>query len=187
MARKHLSRNHTARRGLKVFVALMVGVTLAVLVTQYNTLQQRIRRVNGRLGEDDLSPAGRLPFGEGEMAGGQRGLGWREAPGVGNGITDKFEPVPAREAPSEPAIQPEWEETAVSTIGEPLTIETARAGEFIPTDGAHDCPEDYPIKGNSKSHIYHLPGGGSYNATIPNICFATEEAAQAAGYRATKR
>jgi hypothetical protein len=158
MARKLRANNHISKRwlGLKVFVALMAGATLAVLVAQYNALQQRVRRVNGRLGEDD-------------------------------GITDKFEPVPTRVAPREPAIEPEWEDAAESTIGEPLTEEVVHVSEFIPTDGAHDCPEDYPIKGNSRSNIYHLPGGASYNLTIPNICFSTEEAAQAAGYRATRQ
>jgi hypothetical protein len=159
MARKHRATDHPSKRwlGLKVFVALMVGVTLAVLVTQYNTLQQRVRRVNGRLGEDER-------------------------------ITDTFETVPPRAAPapSQSAIEPEWEAAEV-TITEPVVESAVIEDQFVPTNGAHECPPAYPIKGNSKSHIYHLPGGGSYNATIPNMCFATEEAAQAAGYRATKR
>jgi hypothetical protein len=159
MARKHRATDHPSKRwlGLKVFVALMVGVTLAVLVTQYNTLQQRVRRVNGRLGEDER-------------------------------ITDKFETVPPRAAPapSKPAIEPEWEAAEV-TITEPVVESAVIEDQFVPTNGAHECPTAYPIKGNSKSHIYHLPGGASYTATIPNICFATEEAAQSAGYRATKR
>lgn len=50
----------------------------------------------------------------------------------------------------------------------------------------HDCPEGFPIKGNAKSHIYHLPGESSYQATIPEICFASEEAAQAMDYRPRK-
>jgi hypothetical protein len=159
MARKRLSNNHTSKRvrGLKVFVVLMVGVTIAMLATQYSTLQQRAKRVTGRLSEDD-------------------------------GITDKFDLIPrqAAQVPAEPAVAPEWEEAAV-TVTEPVVESAVIEDQFIPTDGAHECPSAYPIKGNSKSHIYHLPGGGSYNATIPNICFATEEAAEAAGYRATKR
>jgi len=51
-----------------------------------------------------------------------------------------------------------------------------------------DCPQSHPIKGNQGSRsttewIYHLPGGGSYVATVPEECFATEADAQAAGYR----
>jgi hypothetical protein len=34
--------------------------------------------------------------------------------------------------------------------------------------------------------IYHLPGTSSYERTIPEMCFATEEDAVAAGYRASK-
>ena len=155
MARMHRTNNHTSKRwlGLKVFVALMVGVTFAVLATQYNTLQQRVRRVNGRLGEDD-------------------------------GITDKFETVSPRAA--EPAPEPEWAKAEV-TITEPVVESAVVEDQFVPENGAHECPPAYPIKGNSKSHIYHMPGGALYNVTIPNICFATEAAAEAAGYRATKR
>lgn len=45
------------------------------------------------------------------------------------------------------------------------------------------------IKGNRKSHIYHLPGGASYNKISPKniVYFETEAQAQAAGYRRAKR
>jgi hypothetical protein len=49
------------------------------------------------------------------------------------------------------------------------------------------CPTDAPIKGNASSHIYHVPGGGTYAATRAEVCFATEADAQAAGYRAAQR
>lgn len=48
------------------------------------------------------------------------------------------------------------------------------------------CPEAQPIKG-SKSKIYHLPvGDSSYKVTHATACFATPEAAAAAGFRAAK-
>jgi len=50
-----------------------------------------------------------------------------------------------------------------------------------------DCPEAYPIKGNANSMIYHLPGGGFYDRTRPEDCFATEADARAGGYRASRR
>lgn len=50
-------------------------------------------------------------------------------------------------------------------------------------DGTASCPPDYPIKGNQQSLIYHEPGQSSYPATIPEFCFASPEAAEAAGYR----
>lgn len=49
------------------------------------------------------------------------------------------------------------------------------------------CPAGLPIKGNADSMIYHVPGGGSYDATDPEECFATEADAVAAGYRRSKR
>jgi trigger factor len=52
--------------------------------------------------------------------------------------------------------------------------------------GESDCIEGFPIKGNASSMIYHLPGTSSYERTIPEMCFATEEDAVAAGYRASK-
>jgi len=53
--------------------------------------------------------------------------------------------------------------------------------------GAADCPEGYVVKGNASSRIYHVPGGNSYGRTMPEICFATAEDAEAAGFRAAKR
>lgn len=48
------------------------------------------------------------------------------------------------------------------------------------------CPADYLIKGNARSLIYHRQSDPSYEATIAEFCFATEEDAKAAGYRAPK-
>lgn len=62
----------------------------------------------------------------------------------------------------------------------------ARAGA-VRGDGTNACPADYPIKGNATSKIYHIPGRASYDATIPEWCFATEDDAVNAGYRAPKR
>jgi hypothetical protein len=53
-------------------------------------------------------------------------------------------------------------------------------------DGTATCPPDYPIKGNRQSLIYHEPGQSSYAATIPEFCFASGEAAEAAGYRQSR-
>ena len=57
-------------------------------------------------------------------------------------------------------------------------------GHWVKGDGSATCPDAHPIKGNASSRIYHLPGEPSYTKTIPEICFATEEDAQAAGFRA---
>lgn len=57
----------------------------------------------------------------------------------------------------------------------------------VPGDGSRSCPAEYPIKGNAGSMIYHSPGRSSYDATIAEWCFATEEDAVKAGFRAPKR
>jgi hypothetical protein len=56
----------------------------------------------------------------------------------------------------------------------------------ITGDGSAVCPPEYPIKGNKQSLIYHEPGQSSYAATIPEFCFASREAAEAAGYRQSR-
>lgn len=56
-----------------------------------------------------------------------------------------------------------------------------------PIEGA--CPISHPIKGNHSSSgdfIYHLPGGQAYDRTRPEVCFATEDEARTAGFRAPR-
>jgi hypothetical protein len=53
-------------------------------------------------------------------------------------------------------------------------------------DGTANCPPDFPIKGNRQSRIYHRPGQGSYASTVAEFCFASEEAAEVAGFRASR-
>ena len=55
---------------------------------------------------------------------------------------------------------------------------------WVKGDGSATCPDEFSIKGNASSRIYHLPGEPSYAQTIAEICFATEEDAKAAGFRA---
>lgn len=53
-------------------------------------------------------------------------------------------------------------------------------------DGTTVCPPDFPVKGNAQSMIYHEPGQSSYPPTIAEFCFASAEAAEAAGYRQSR-
>ncbi len=59
-------------------------------------------------------------------------------------------------------------------------------GGSVPPISSYNCPSSHPIKGNANSMIYHLPSGRYYGVTKPEECFATESAAVAAGYRASK-
>lgn len=56
-----------------------------------------------------------------------------------------------------------------------------------PIDGI--CPASHPIKGNHSSSgdfIYHIPGSRFYERTRPEVCFASEQEAQTAGFRAPR-
>ena len=55
-------------------------------------------------------------------------------------------------------------------------------GGAVPGDGTQSCPPNYPVKGNMPSLRYHLPRSPSYNRTIPEVCFQTAAAAEAAGF-----
>lgn len=49
----------------------------------------------------------------------------------------------------------------------------------------NDCPKKAPIKGNRGDEwIYHLPSNQYYSVTNPEECFASEDGAKKAGYRA---
>ena len=55
------------------------------------------------------------------------------------------------------------------------------AGSHAPLDDGSQ-PEGYDIKGNDDSMLYHRPDSRSYQATIAEVWFDTEESAQAAGF-----
>jgi hypothetical protein len=82
---------------------------------------------------------------------------------------------------AEPLVEPPAE-----TSGGPSLLERF-GSNAAPTIDHGVCPEDHPVKGNSNSMIYHLPGESSYAATIPEVCFSDAAAAEAAGFRPRKR
>src|SRR5215211_7764825 len=85
----------------------------------------------------------------------------------------------------------EMAETAAATETPAAEATAVDAGMDVPEgtvrgDGTGECPEDYPIKGNASSKLYHSPGSPSYKRTVPEYCFASTEAAEAAGFNPTK-
>ena len=89
-------------------------------------------------------------------------------------------------------IVPELTSEGFDTSEEALGIESGAQEEthtgFITVAADQTwCPDDYPIKGNANSRIFHKPGESSYEATNPEICFATEDDAVGQGYRPRKR
>jgi hypothetical protein len=81
----------------------------------------------------------------------------------------KAKKAPAKKAPAKKA----------AAKAEPA-IESVEA----PEDGSQ--PEGFPIKGNADSMLYHVPGSAFYDRTVAEVWFATEEAAEAAGYSKPK-
>jgi len=49
------------------------------------------------------------------------------------------------------------------------------------------CPDDFPIKGNADSYIYHTYDSPHYQMVNPEVCFANEERAKYYGYRKFKK
>ncbi len=106
-----------------------------------------------------------------------------------------FPPAPLPDVPPEAvrAEMPVVEDTRSTTLAHsPPVADTAPGAaidelDSVPGNGTLVCPDKFPIKGNATSRIYHLPGQSSYEVTIPEICFATEDDAQAAGFRPRRR
>ncbi len=68
----------------------------------------------------------------------------------------------------------------------PARQKPASLPDSIPGDGAQTAPAEYPIKGNERSGIYHVPGGFAYDRTIATTYFRSEDAAERAGLRHAK-
>ncbi|MCV7565640.1 thermonuclease family protein [Micrococcus luteus] len=77
------------------------------------------------------------------------------------------------------------EDEAPAAVAEPAPAPAAGSG---PVPGADFvCPDDFPVKGNDNSFIYHVPGQQHYGRTNARNCYASAAAAEADGYRAAKR
>ncbi len=70
-----------------------------------------------------------------------------------------------------------------------IEVETSAATDEAPYgEGSHapldddSQPEGFPIKGNANSMLYHVPDSPFYDQTVPEVWFATAEAAEAAGF-----
>lgn len=90
-----------------------------------------------------------------------------------------------------PADPPEWPPIAPAGTSTSTAAALRLAGPdegsqrwVPPVDGA--CPDGYPVKANDNSGIYHVPGGRSYERTVPERCYANPVDAEADGYRAAK-
>ncbi|MFP5069746.1 50S ribosomal protein L17 [Pseudonocardia nantongensis] len=77
------------------------------------------------------------------------------------------------------------EATETSEVAD-ATADTAEApygeGSHAPLEDPAQAPEGFEIKGNADSKLYHVPGSSHYDRTVPEVWFASEEAAEAAGF-----
>lgn len=94
--------------------------------------------------------------------------------------------VPAEETASEEAATEAT--TTEAATAEAATAEEAAAeapygeGSHAPLEDPAQAPEGFEIKGNDDSKLYHVPGSSHYDRTVAEVWFASEEAAEAAGF-----
>lgn len=87
-------------------------------------------------------------------------------------------------APVADETAPVVDETAGAGDGSTSTDEAPYGeGSHAPLDDASQAPEGFPVKGNADSMLYHVPGSSHYDRTVPEVWFATPEAAEAAGFQ----
>ncbi|NNE11252.1 MAG: 50S ribosomal protein L4 [Ilumatobacter sp.] len=78
--------------------------------------------------------------------------------------------------------------SAVAEAADGVADKLADADDQPYGDGSHapledgSQPEGFPIKGNADSMKFHGPDSPHYGRTVPEVWFATEEAAEAAGF-----
>jgi large subunit ribosomal protein L4 len=77
---------------------------------------------------------------------------------------------------------------APAAVEAPVVEAVAEVAEAPYGAGSHgatadgEAPEGYDIKGNADSMLFHIPGSRFYKQTKAEVWFATEEAAEAAGF-----
>lgn len=90
-------------------------------------------------------------------------------------------------AKDQPADEPKSVETQEAEA--PASADATEAAEAPFGEGSHapledgSQPDGFPIKGNASSKLYHVPGSSHYERTTAEVWFASEEAAEAAGFQ----
>ncbi len=74
-----------------------------------------------------------------------------------------------------------------SQVVEPNDGSPVEPRDWLACDTNGNCPDSHPIKAKDSSGLYHVPGGNTYDRTIPDRCYASEAAAEADGYRPSQR
>jgi hypothetical protein len=74
---------------------------------------------------------------------------------------------------------------AVGLLDTDPDIDAVVSAWVAPEGGS--CPLSHPVKANTNSGIYHVPGGQFYERTRAERCYVDAAAAEADGYRAARR
>jgi large subunit ribosomal protein L17 len=88
--------------------------------------------------------------------------------------------APAAEAAVEAPEATEAVEPAAEATEAPA-VDFGEGSHAPLEDGSQ--PEGFPIKGNASSKLYHVPDSAFYERTEAEVWFASEEAAEAAGFQ----
>jgi hypothetical protein len=100
-------------------------------------------------------------------------------------VAEKTAPAsPAKKKDKAPAKKAAAKGDGAGTDKKAAAAGKSAASWSAPVKGS--CPDGYPVKANS-SGIYHVPGGQSYDRTVPERCYPDPKAAEADGYRAARR
>lgn len=108
------------------------------------------------------------------------------------------------EQPAEPEEDPDSVDTAPTRIvmaddpAEPLYVEDAPSGRHaavvideptpggtalhLPLGDSGDAPEGYPVKADTRSGLYWVPGSRDYQEAVAEVWFASEELARTNGF-----
>jgi len=92
-------------------------------------------------------------------------------------------PSPTRAAERGSRAELASERTAADRVSR--SAESERDKWVVPVDGA--CPVSHPVKAKESSKIFHVPGGLSYDRTVPDRCYVDAAMAESDGFRAAKR
>lgn len=80
------------------------------------------------------------------------------------------------------AVQALRQRTAPTTGPDRTDRAEPTGPEWVEPDD-RSCPVEHPIKVKMRSGIYHVPGGRSYDRTVPDRCYRSPAAAEGDGYR----
>lgn len=112
------------------------------------------------------------------------------APDSGRSVTPvtPLATTPPAQEPAAEVVPPAEPEPTSVPVAVNVTTTDDGSSEILPEGTS--CPTSHPIKGNINAkgeQIFHVEGQSYYEVTNPEVCFASNEAAVAGGFRASMR